>query len=87
MIVLEIDTIHKYMHIRYKMQSIISGTGTAIWSKTIFGPTGHHHLGNSLLKVLFCEGVQDHLRLCLDHLSCVKMAAFQFCLQSGKQRK
>jgi hypothetical protein len=24
---------------------------------------------------------------CLDHLNCVKMAAFQFCLQSGKQRK
>jgi hypothetical protein len=22
---------------------IVSGTGTAIWSKTDFGPTGHHH--------------------------------------------
>jgi hypothetical protein len=26
---------------------------------------------------MFCEGVQHHLRFCLDHLSCVKMAAFQ----------
>jgi hypothetical protein len=41
----------------------------------------------SILEVEFCEGVQHHLRLCLDHLSCVKMAAFQFYRQSEKQRK
>jgi hypothetical protein len=40
-----------------------------------------------ILEVVFCEGVQHRLRLCLDHLNCVKMAAFQFHLQSGKQRK
>jgi hypothetical protein len=34
------------------------------------------------------DKIQHHcLRFCLDHLSCVKMAAFQSCLQSGKQRK
>jgi hypothetical protein len=27
------------------------------------------------------------VRFCLDHLNCVKMAAFQFCLQLTKQRK
>jgi hypothetical protein len=36
---------------------------------------------------VFCEGVYHRLRFCLDHLSCVKMAVFQFHLQSGKQRK
>jgi hypothetical protein len=35
-----------------------------------------------MLEVVFCEGVQQHLQLCLDYLSCVKMAAFQ----SGKQK-
>jgi hypothetical protein len=35
---------------------------------------------------MFCEGVQSRLRFCLYHLSCVKMAASQFHLQSGKQR-
>jgi hypothetical protein len=35
---------------------------------------------------VFCEGVQHRLRFCLDHIDCVKMAAFQFYLQSGKQR-
>jgi hypothetical protein len=30
--------------------------------------------------------VQHRLRFCLHHLNCVKMAAFQFHLQSGKQR-
>jgi hypothetical protein len=39
------------------------------------------------LEIVFCEGVQHHLQFCLDHLSCVKMAAFQFYLQSGKQTK
>jgi hypothetical protein len=34
-----------------------------------------------ILEVVFCEGVQH----CLDHLSCVRMTAFQFFLQSGKQ--
>jgi hypothetical protein len=36
---------------------------------------------------VFCEAVQHRLWFCLDHLSCVKMLAFQFCLQSGKQRR
>jgi hypothetical protein len=36
---------------------------------------------------VICEGVQQRLRFCLDHLNYVKMAAFQFYLQSGKQRK
>jgi hypothetical protein len=27
----------------YEEQSIISGTGAAIWSKTNFRPTGHNH--------------------------------------------
>jgi hypothetical protein len=36
---------------------------------------------------VFCEGVQHRLRFCLDHVSCVKMAAFQFYFQSGKQRR
>jgi hypothetical protein len=39
-----------------------------------------------ILEVVFREGVQHSLRFCLKHLSCVKMAAFQFYLQSGKQR-
>jgi hypothetical protein len=36
---------------------------------------------------VFCEGVQECLWFCLDHLNCVKIAAFQFYLQSGKQWK
>jgi hypothetical protein len=39
------------------------------------------------LKVVFCEAVQHRLRFRLDHLNCVKMAAFLFYLQSGKYRK
>jgi hypothetical protein len=39
-----------------------------------------------VLKVVFCEGVQHRLRFCLDHLNCVKTAAFQFYVQSGKQK-
>jgi hypothetical protein len=35
---------------------------------------------------MFCEDVQHHLRLCLNHLNCVKIAAFQFYLQVGKQK-
>jgi hypothetical protein len=30
--------------------------------------------------------VQHRLRFCLDHLNCVKIAAFQFNIQSGKQK-
>jgi hypothetical protein len=36
------------------------------------------------LEIMFCEDVQSRLRFCLDHYNCVKMAAFQFYLQSGK---
>jgi hypothetical protein len=47
-------------------------TGVAIWSKTNFGPTGHHQPQRSsilnastkcIMKVVFCEGVQYRLRL------------------------
>jgi hypothetical protein len=37
--------------------------------------------------VVFGGGVEHRLRFCLDHLNCVKMATFQFYLQSKKQRK
>jgi hypothetical protein len=40
----------------------------------------------SILEVVFCEGVRHRLRFCLSILSCVKMVAFQFYLQSGKQK-
>jgi hypothetical protein len=43
-------------------------------------------LSKCILEVVFCESVQHRLRFCLDHLNCVKMAAFQFYLLSGKQR-
>jgi hypothetical protein len=36
---------------------------------------------------MFCEAVQHRLRTCLDPPNFVKMAAFQFYLQSGKQSK
>jgi hypothetical protein len=36
---------------------------------------------------VFCEDVQRRLRFCLSHLNCVKMSAFQFYLQSGKQKR
>jgi hypothetical protein len=45
------------------------------------------HFLKFILEVVFCEAVQHRLRFYLDHLSCVKTAAFQFYLQSGKQRK
>jgi hypothetical protein len=41
-------------------------------------------------QVLLCESVQHRLRFCLDHLSCIKMAAFvYFYILSSlrKQRK
>jgi hypothetical protein len=33
-----------------------------------------------ILEAVFCEGVQQVSRFCLDHLSCVKMVACQFYL-------
>jgi hypothetical protein len=70
---------------------IISGTGAAIWSKTNFGPIGHHHPRSSplprlctvpsasgILEVVFCECIQHSLRFCLYHLSCVELSPFQF---------
>jgi hypothetical protein len=36
---------------------------------------------------VFYEGVQHRLRFCLDHLKCVKIAAFQLYRQSGKQSR
>jgi hypothetical protein len=40
-----------------------------------------------ILEDVSCEGVQHRQRLCLDRINCVKMAAFQFYFQLGKQRK
>jgi hypothetical protein len=39
-----------------------------------------------ILEAISYEGVQHSLRFCLHYFSCVKMAAFQFYLQSGKQK-
>jgi hypothetical protein len=39
----------------------------------------------SLFKCIL-EGVQRHLQFCPNHLICVKMAAFEFYLQSGETR-
>jgi hypothetical protein len=66
-----------------------SGTDAAIWSKTNFGPTGHHHPQSSpFLHVRTIPTASAILEVMfyLDHLNCVKMAAFQFYLQSGKQK-
>jgi hypothetical protein len=35
---------------------------------------------------MFCEGVQHFLWFCLDHLSCVRMAAFQFYVQLREEK-
>jgi hypothetical protein len=40
-----------------------------------------------ILEVMICEGVQQRLQFCFDHVSCVKRPLFQFYLQSEKQRK
>jgi hypothetical protein len=40
---------HTDYTVLYKEPSIISGTGAAIWSKTSFRSTGHHHLRSSPL--------------------------------------
>jgi hypothetical protein len=37
-------------------------------------------------RILGFEDVQHRLKICLDHLICVKMVAFQFYLESEKQR-
>jgi hypothetical protein len=46
----------------------------------------HHGVPPPPPEVMFCEAVQHRLRFCLHHISCVKMAAFQFYLQLRKQR-
>jgi hypothetical protein len=40
-----------------------------------------------ILEVVISKGVQHRMSICLDRLICVKIVAFQFYLQSGKQRK
>jgi hypothetical protein len=40
-----------------------------------------------ILQVVFCEGVQHRLRFCLDHLNCVKMAAFGSIFNWGNRDK
>jgi hypothetical protein len=37
-------------------------------------------------EVVVCEGVQHSQLFCLNNLSCVKMAAFQFYLELGEQK-
>jgi hypothetical protein len=87
------------MMIRYKEQSIISGTGAAIWLKLTFGQQATIIRSSALphvctylsarqpQPVVFCEGVQHRLLFCLEHLSSVNMVIFQFHLQLWKQRK
>jgi hypothetical protein len=36
---------------------------------------------------VFCKGFEHCLQFCLHHISCVKMAASQFYLQSGELEK
>jgi hypothetical protein len=38
-----------------------------------------------ILEVVICECVQHRLQFCLDHLNCIKMAAFQFYLALCKR--
>jgi hypothetical protein len=96
--------IHSFVYISSYLPHTftISGTGADIWSKSNFGPTGHHHPRSSPLPhvctvlrasaifkcilEVFCEGVQHRMRFCLDYLSCVKMAAFQLYLQSADRK-
>jgi hypothetical protein len=40
-----------------------------------------------ILEVIFCDSVQLWMKFCLDHVSCVKMVAFRFYLQFGKQKE
>jgi hypothetical protein len=44
------------------------------------------HFFKRTLEVVFSEGVQHRMPFYLDRLNCVKMAVFQFYLQSGKLR-
>jgi hypothetical protein len=39
-----------------------------------------------IVEVVFWEGDQHRLPFCLSHLNSVKMLAFEFYLQSGKQK-
>jgi hypothetical protein len=77
----------------YNVVSIVSKTSVAIWSKTNFGHTGHYHKRMQYPQI-FCHFlnaswkscsvcVQNCMWICLVHLTCVKMAAFLFYLQSG----
>jgi hypothetical protein len=38
---------------------------------------------NASWEVVFCEGVQHRLRVCLDHLNCVKWRPFSFITNRG----
>jgi hypothetical protein len=40
-----------------------------------------------ILEIVFCESVQHHLRLCLNHLSYIQMAAFQLYLTIRETEK
>jgi hypothetical protein len=63
--------------------------------KNNFGPSGDHHLRSCPLSRVctvpspcaIFKCILGVVRFCLDHLYCVKMAAFQFNFQSGKQSK
>jgi hypothetical protein len=56
-------------------------------------PSAHMHRSSASaifecnLEFMYREDVQHRLRVCLDHLSCVKMAAFQFKSSIGETEK
>jgi hypothetical protein len=86
--VLQFSVLNPYSNISLFI-STISGTVTAIWSKTNFGPTSQQYpssnalprvytfsrpaIINCTLKVVSCEGVQHRLRFYLDHISYAKI--------------
>jgi hypothetical protein len=51
-----------------------------------YAPFPPSAMSKCILEAVFCEAVQHSLWFCLHHLSCVKMAAIQLYLQSGKQK-
>jgi hypothetical protein len=54
--------------ILYKKPSIISGTGASIWSKTNFGPTGHHHTLSSPLPCICTIHVASPIFKCIQEV-------------------
>jgi hypothetical protein len=67
----------------YKEPSIISGTGPAIWTKTNFGPTGHHQPLSSLLPRI-CT-FPSHSALITSIVS--KLRPFSFIFNQGNREQ